>query len=52
MFWWLVAMVAWTVVAVAAGLLLGAAARTAERRERVSRAPAHVPGEWSLTPSR
>ena len=48
MLWWLLAMVAWTVVAAAAGLLVGAVARTAERRERASR----VPGEWALTPSR
>jgi hypothetical protein len=48
MHWWLLAMVTWTVVAVAVGLLFGAVARTAERRERAARAP----GEWALTPSR
>ena len=49
MLWWIAAMVAWTVVAVGTGLLLGAVARTAKRRELDSRVPSHVPAQWSVT---
>ena len=52
MSWWVVVLVAWPVIAVACGLLLGAVARTAARRERAVRVPAFVPDDWSLTHSR
>jgi hypothetical protein len=52
MLWWLVAMVAWTVVAAATGMLLGAVARTANRREGAGGVPSHVPPQWSVTASR
>jgi hypothetical protein len=52
MAWWLVALVAWTVIAVAVGLLVGAATAVADRRERVQRAQVFVPDDWSLTPTR
>jgi hypothetical protein len=52
MVWWLVAVVAWTVIAVAGGVLMGTVTATAERRERAHRASSHVPDEWALTPSR
>jgi hypothetical protein len=50
--WWLVAVVAWTVIAVAGGLLLSAVTATADRRERAQRVPSSVPEEESLTLSR
>ena len=52
MSWWVVALVAWSVIAVLAGLLFGAVARAAARREHASRLPAFIPSDWSLTHSR
>jgi hypothetical protein len=52
MVWWLVALVAWVVIAVGVGLLVGGATAVAERRERAQRVPMFVPEDWSLTPSR
>ncbi|WP_216870797.1 hypothetical protein [Modestobacter excelsi] len=52
MAWWLVALVAWMVIAVAVGLLVGAATAVADRRERAPRAQVFVPDDWSLTPTR
>jgi hypothetical protein len=48
----LVILVVWTVLAVAAALVMGAAARTAKFQERARRVPSYVPEQWSLTPSR
>jgi hypothetical protein len=52
MLWMLVALVAWMVIASPVALLVGAAARTAERRERSCRRPVRVHDRWALTPSR
>ena len=52
MAWWLVALLAWTVIAVAVGLLVGAATAMADRHERSQRAQVYVPDDWSLTHSR
>ncbi len=52
MVWWLVALVAWVVIAVGVGLLVGGATAVAERRERAQRVPVFVPEDWLLTPSR
>ena len=52
MVWWLVVMVAWTVIAVAVGLLVGAATAMADRQERSQRVQVFVPDDWSLMHSR
>jgi hypothetical protein len=52
MSWWVVVLVAWPVISVACGLLFGAVARTAARRERAQLVPPFVPEDWSLTPTR
>jgi hypothetical protein len=52
MMWLFVALVTWTVIAIAGGLLIGAVTALAERQERAERAPVFVPDDWSLTPTR
>ena len=52
MSWWVVILLAWPVISVACGLLFGAVARAADRREHSQRVPAFVPDDWSLTPTR
>jgi hypothetical protein len=52
MVWWVLALAGWLVVAAPVALLVGSAARTAERRERPQRSPAFVPERWAPTPSR
>ena len=52
MVWWLVALAGWLVVAAPFALLVGSAARTADRRERGQRSPSFVvPEQWVLTAS-
>jgi hypothetical protein len=52
MVWLLVAVLAWIVIAVPTAVLIGAAARMGERRERRRRSPAFVSQHRALTPSR
>ncbi|MCW2619157.1 MAG: hypothetical protein JWR28_2306 [Modestobacter sp.] len=52
MVWLFVALVGWMVIASPVALLVGAAARTAERRERSCRRPLRVHDGWALTPLR
>jgi hypothetical protein len=52
MVWLLVAVVAWVGIAAPVAVLVGAAARTAEQRERRRRPPAFVSQHRALTPSR
>ncbi len=52
MVWWLVVLVAWTVIAVAVGLVLGAVLAMRDRPQQSRQAPSFDPDEWSLTPSR
>jgi hypothetical protein len=53
MLWWLVALVAWVGIAAPVAVLVGAAARAAERREgRRRRPPAFVSQHRALAPLR
>jgi hypothetical protein len=52
MVWWLAVLVAWAVIAVAVGLVLGAVLSMRDRHQQPRQAPSFVPDEWSLTTSR
>jgi hypothetical protein len=51
MTWLLIAVALWTSISAVAAVFIGAATRTAERRERQVRVPTYVPQGWSLTSS-